>query len=189
MGSARIAFVPQLVLVIGAIGDDVAAILLAEYLISWRALSLPEEHSASSGQEKQRGRTATGAGRLGPSTTSPRMTPPITSGVRLKLGALCLRLGRPQRLPSTPLVSKMATRIQIGSHSPQDRSVRMRCSAWLVPRPADTATATDGAGAGGGVGGGAGVKVLSPPLAVVSTADLAGRWGPGTNPVGWWVCS
>ena len=48
---------------------------------------------------------------------------------------------------------KMATRIQIGSHSPQDRNVSTACSAWLVPPPVDTATATAGAGAGGTVGG------------------------------------
>ena len=38
----------------------------------------------------------------------------------------------------------MATRIQIGSHSPQDRNVSTACSAWLGPPPEDTAIATAG---------------------------------------------
>ena len=56
MGSARIAFVPQLILVIGAISDDVTAILLAklQLLGILGGLLLPEEHPASTAQEKQR---------------------------------------------------------------------------------------------------------------------------------------
>ena len=57
MGSARIALVPQLVLVIGAIGDDVAAILLAKLQLPGvlGGLLLPEEHV----QQPIRGRAVT----------------------------------------------------------------------------------------------------------------------------------
>src|SRR5262245_51981055 len=85
-----------------------------------------------------------------PSSTSANNTPTTISGVRW-LGRV-LALAPPATATDDPERLKMATRIQIGSHSPQLKSVSTACSAWLGPPPEDTAT-EGGAGAlGGGVG-------------------------------------
>ena len=87
-----------------------------------------------------------------PRTNSPANTAaPTISGLRLDVLAIA-PAPEPTATDDDEPPPRMATRIQIGSHSPQDSNVSTACKAWLVPSPVDTATATAGAGGGGTVG-------------------------------------